>query len=473
MKKLFFVSFFFLLLLKLSASNYKLIRLGSDLQFGYSLPFGLLVDSIRINAGDTTVFPKPVFFYKVDAGDKRFPLKTTPLGKCFIQKKNGMNFVVTMNDTFLIKSNTSIGEKWVMHKSGSAVIWAEVSTLSTEKILGEVEDSVKTITLTYTADSASFTKWSGTKIKLSKNFGLLSAFEFEQFPNYRNEISLLGMTNPSLGMQNLTWKEVWGMDAGDEIHVRTFSRDEYPWSTSSKYITSTVKKYLQKWTLGDTIFFKIDRLESDSTQIGKDPFVVKIKHDTIVEIIKPMLGFDNYPNVFYKLEYLTRVYNYGNNYFKVPGEWTMFICGDGDYGNECVFADGCAARVEEYQKNIGGPYYGCGTFWTGYSVRVVYSKIKETESGTKLIISGLHNTYNDQFATVALSPMSKQLTVNVVEKELPAVLTIFDLDGKVMFQQELWEGKSIVSLNKLNRGVFIFQLKGDCRQIKRGKIVVR
>ncbi|MDD2799618.1 MAG: T9SS type A sorting domain-containing protein [Bacteroidales bacterium] len=474
MKNLLLAAFISIFFVNTSAFNYKPIRLGSDLLFSTYDSFGFLVDSLAIEGNDTTIYPKPVFFR---LGDGRYPLKSTPLGKCIIQKANGDNFIITRNDTFLIISNAKVGEKWVMHTSSTGLtLLAEVTAITNEKVLENQVDSVKTIKLTYTDDASSFYKWNSKQLKISKNFGLISAFSFEEFPTYQTEIGLAGMTNPTLGQQNLTWKEVWGMDVGDEVHQVVAGGNTYPGTTPYREFHLTIKKYLQKWTTNDTIHFKIEHFTLDSTKIGSDPYVMKYRHDTIFETIEPIPNFDNYPGVYYK-DYVIYNHNYSDGASKfVDSNFSLFQTSEdgGNYGNIAMIGEGCGARNDVYSKYIGGPYYQCGDgVFHNFIIYCPYSKIKGVETGKKLVITGIQPHYAVQFASVLVSSVSKEMTINVNTSELPADLKIIGIDGKTVVQSELWNEKSNVSLNKLRAGIYIYQLRGYGKQIKQGKIVLR
>ena len=144
--------------------------------------------------------------------------------------------------------------------------------------------------------------------KLSKRFGMLTLFDFFQFPDYNSNYPahmLAGIESPGyvFGEHNLSFKDIFSFVPGDVFHVcdSGWCGPHAPPPVSRK-----VNRILDlAWSQGmDTVTCKIEVLSDSWLGLGSDPHIYR--RDTIYQTYNAYsddyLGLDDLPEqpVFYQ-----------------------------------------------------------------------------------------------------------------------------------------------------------------------------
>lgn len=180
-------------------------------------------------ATDTILFPFRIF---LPVDDFCFsPNHSSWVGPQIILKENAENLFFNQHgETISIKTNAALNESWTFYQSEDLIVIAEISDWDIHEFL-HVEDSVKIIDLQAFDNDMNALEHAINEYQLllSENYGLLSVFNFFLFPetdyNYSCEflpgfyLSLIGMTNPQMGFQNLTMDKVFDFQPEDELHI--------------------------------------------------------------------------------------------------------------------------------------------------------------------------------------------------------------------------------------------------------------
>jgi len=144
------------------------------------------------------------------------------IGKYMVTDGFGNNYFFTSTeDTICIRTDASAGDSWVFAGNDSIQIVAYISTEDISIILGE-PDSTKTISFqSYNNEGDTiFTPLDAIVLILSKNHGLVNSIDFYNF-SFNNPYiyNLAGISEPLLGLQNLTSNEVFSFSPGDVFHT--------------------------------------------------------------------------------------------------------------------------------------------------------------------------------------------------------------------------------------------------------------
>lgn len=189
-----------------------------------------------------------------------------------IVKENGENqFFNKLNETITLKTKAGLGQKWIAYQMmDSLIIEAKVIKHDTLNFLG-LNDSVKTIKFqAYDKNMNPFPcDINKMTLQISKNHGFVKIFNFYLFPFFYGrylsarfeEYNLIGLSNPKVGIKNLTWLEVYDFQAGDELHIA----DEYSIIEYGKVFSTTNKaiyKYLERTDYLDSIVYVYSRKQS-------------------------------------------------------------------------------------------------------------------------------------------------------------------------------------------------------------------
>lgn len=141
------------------------------------------------------------------------------MGKKAIHRQNNdFQFLNRDDDTILIKPTLPVGSSWIFHRlSLSDYFEATIVSLDTMSFLGQL-DSVKTIHFQYyLAGVASSHPVNSQSIQISKNFGIISSFDFYYFPASITRYDLIGRKNPDIGFAPHTAAEVFDHNINDVL----------------------------------------------------------------------------------------------------------------------------------------------------------------------------------------------------------------------------------------------------------------
>ena len=153
------------------------------------------------------------------------------IGRKVLVKPDGDNiFYNKNNESITIKTTGIVGEYWTCYQfSNGNYIKATITEIEEMEFLG-LTDSVKTITFqTYNPSGNPITHSVNNKyLELTRNYGFLRTVNFKLFPDLTEGIEgmyyeiftqfeLKGISDPQVGIQNLTLSSSWDFNVGDEI----------------------------------------------------------------------------------------------------------------------------------------------------------------------------------------------------------------------------------------------------------------
>ena len=167
----------------------------------------------------------------------------TPYGPSWIGEGVGVtdsedHFCNKENQTITIKTNALLNESWTAYnlQDSTKIVATVIDMGITPSYLG-LRDWIKEI---------GFQAYSRNMIPkdhpvnemtiiISENYGFFKTLNFYLFPDIETEFStdhleeyeLVGLSDPQVGIQNLTWFDVYDFQPGDEIHSRNISNQYY------------------------------------------------------------------------------------------------------------------------------------------------------------------------------------------------------------------------------------------------------
>jgi len=412
----------------------------------------------------------------------------TPKGNSWIGKKvviqgNGVNlFFNNYNDTIRIKTNARVHESWTAFElKDSLKVIAEIKSKDTLTILGEL-DSVKTIQFQlFDRKMEPISHFLNEKpLLLSKNHGFVRMMNFNLFPNkptyfFYEELetlSLIGLTNPDRGVQNLTSMEVFDFQVGDELHILFEYRNWDGFGGTGNLTTrKTILKYLERLNTKDSVTYKIDREESTFRRIQKwDSTTYVIVHDTIKAVYRPDSLFDKLPGEPIVSDYrgfANRMTN-GDHLSKTnPSAYEVIWPSNDSCWNKPI-AEGCAFDYS-FIKGLGGPYYGCLDVTFGEESKLVYYKKGSTTWGTPLIITDVKNFENEDQIKVYPNPTADFVIIeNTSGRTEKYGLHLMDLQGREVFRNSIELTNSYrLDISSLREGAYLLKLQNGEKQISR------
>jgi hypothetical protein len=413
------------------------------------------------------------------------PFSYSWIGEKVMIQSNGCNlFFNKQNDTIKIKTNATLNESWIAYELMDSIrIIAKVINLDTLEFLGQ-RDSVKTIEFQVYDKQMTplFHNLNDMSILISKNYGFVKMLNFSLFPNFENNylneqleiFNLIGLTKPKIGIQNLTWFDVYDFQVGDELHILYESSDWVPnvgYSTACK----TKLKYLERFESKDSIVYRVEREASTFRRIVKwDSTTYTIVHDTITNIYKPDSLFDKLPDepIVSDFEAYANLMTSGINISKTKPSVYGVIWHSNDTCWQIPIADGCFPDLT-YLKGLGGPYYSCTNAFSlgGEDNQLVYYKKGSSAWGTPLVITGVKNNELEEIISVYPNPATDYVFIKIKLQDIPCYFELSNIQGKLTMKNKLDLNESVININNIDNGIYIYRLLLGDKIIKTGKII--
>ena len=413
----------------------------------------------------------------------------TPYGASWIGHKlivmdDGLNIFFNKDlDSIKIKPNASLGDIWTVYELKDSIkIIATIINFDTMSFIGLI-DSVKTVGFQVYDKNMNLlgSDLNNMTLLLSKNYGFIKAFNFYLFPNYQvdypfeqfEEFDLIGLSNPKVGVQNLTWFEVNDFQIGDELHVLDESSSwggGYDYSTTNK----AIYKYLERTDYQDSIVYTYSRKQSIYT-IWADSNSFIFIDDTLMTIIKPDSIFDKLPGEPIVTDDETYNYSMTNGLFvsktNTRSYESFYFSGDLCWG--MIMADGCLI-ADSYITGLGGPYYQCDNAFSlgGAERNLVYYKKGQITWGTPLIVTGISNNKYENNIELFPNPAKENIWIKSQTSDLPFTFELIDISGQTLVLKEIKTSLFSINVDELPNRIYLYRLSNKNEMIKFGKLII-
>jgi hypothetical protein len=461
-------------ILSLDAQNWQTVRSGRVALFSNDPGY---VQSIRIHYKAFSVDSTLISMHIIQQYNSNCfsPYGDSWIGEKVIIQNDGTNlFFNNSKDTIRFKTKAGVNDSWTsFERKDSIKIIAQIKSADTLTILG-MKDSVKTIGFQVFDKNGIVPRHylNDKTLILSKKYGFIKMMNFRVFPEEPATPSfeilmvyhLIGLTNPDLGVQNLTRLRVYDFNPGDELHTL------YEWSECCNKGDSTrIKtklKYPERKGAKDSVVYSVAREQSIYKTIGlKDSISYVYVNDTIRQVYEPDPEFDKLPGEPIITDNTAFDYTMVNEIPLSKRDYSIMnriIRND----NMCWFrlaGEACFA-IPTYLKGLGGPYFSCTNpegAGGGEKSELVYYKKGSTTWGTPLIITGVKNLEKENQVKVFPNPAADFVTIeNRTGKTEKYIISLMDMQGREVFKNET----SILNtykmdLSSLKEGAYLLKLQ--------------
>lgn len=486
MQKISLILIFCILINRLFCQNYQTISsdriafFENKNYYNYSIKC-IRIDSLKQDSEDIILYPNRSI---LDVDYFCFsPNQSSWIGEKIIMQPDYNMYFNLNTDTIKIKTKATVNESWKAYRLiDSTFIIATVISLDTFSFLGLI-DSVKTIGFQACDKDSNVIKHqiNSKTLQISKNYGFIKIFNFYRFPNfdasfdyhYDTTYNLIGFTNPQTGATNLTKKEVFNFNVGDEIHE--VYRHTCGLLQDCKIITiKTIRSYIQKEHKGDSIIYKID-IKRTKSEESRNSYTISYYYDTLNLIITSDSIFDKLPGEPIYEDHVAYVYdmfvNENGRRSKVrqyEGDWIV------DFGNDCwqkMIVDGCFPYYE-YIEGLGGPFYWCqGWYLDEEENSLVYYKKGESVWGNPLIITNNDDLNAIYSMKIYPNPCNKILQIKIANKNLPCLFEVFDMTGKLVGKNLLQDEITFLNIETYTNGFYIYKATNSHNIVTKGMLI--
>ena len=444
--------------------------------------------SIKCIKIDSVKYQNDSIFYPFSAIRRLNENCFTPYGASLAGNKIIINDSVNMffniyNDTIKIRTDAGLNESWLTYSSGDSInIMAEVIKHDTLNLLG-INDSVKTIAFSVYDETMSPVshELNNKTILISKKFGFVKTFNFYLYPGYTTYdnkqleiLNLVGISKPPIGIQNLTFLDVYDFEVGDEIHIKHESTTIGADCNDEYVLKKTIKKYIRRMDYADSIEYLVERRQSEYTE-WPDSNHTNYVYDTIKVTYKQNTIFDHLPGEPVISGYTLYTYTMldKGNIIKMP---TIKLWYSSDTCWVFPIEDGCITQ-NKYVKGLGGPYYECSggvSCYHALSNQLVYYKKDERTGGTPLVVD-IDKQINNNDIAIYPNPADDILYIDINEYRpinYSYVFELINLEGKVIKKVRLKNKNVEINISDIQPSLYIYRvISKNGAIIKKGKII--
>ena len=396
------------------------------------------------------------------------------LGKYVRISPNGTNlFFNKLADTIRIETMAHIGESWKVWSGETFSVYGEM--LETE--LGEVfgtPDSIKSIRLNAFDEDMNLVEnfmFNDSIIRLSKNYGLLTTFNFVVFPNMYEYYfgqpcklySLYGIESEGMGGDNLTTFDVFDFQPGDIIE---FERKNLDYGNGTIWYYR--EEFITRQNYTDSIVYELNRTVLINQVTWPNQFEYSLSEYQTTRTIKRIEFLETLPtlpllnsaeNGYFSVMMNEEVFLQKQNLEHAGTGNTFFISDDGN----CLFPpiDGtCYGQPASYYEGLGGPYHECnnGAPFVDYR-KLMYFEKDTVVWGTPFDFTvSLENSQKKQFFNVYPNPATDKITLQLEGTASVLNLEILDLSGRSIRRENLNANQTELDISELQNGVYFIRI---------------
>jgi hypothetical protein len=410
------------------------------------------------------------------------PFGASWIGKQVVIRDDGSNvFLNHVGDSVFLLTTANPGDSWTAYQQPEGItVVATVSQIDVYEFLG-IQDSVKTIVFQVYDDAMQPIghHLNNRHLKLSKHHGLVRSMNFSLFPDYvywtqqLMEADIAGMSQPMLGIQNLTWMQVHDFQPGDELHV-TFDAN-MPWFYNEH--SELIHRYIERVDFTDSVVYTVERQKyMIKTESGQQVFEEYL-FDTITQTFTPDPEFDKLPGeTVFDVDVLEMESAYVNSMHMLLWEekrvasidnWIQFL-GDDCWGFSMII-DGCLSDYS-YYKGLGGPYHYCN-MWGEVERKLVYYKKGDEEWGNPLVI-GLDELAEKRPA-VAPNPANNEIRLMHLNQYPTIDFYLYDVNGRQLIMLPQHQTSTLIDLSGLSGGMYFYRIVHEGKTLHANKLLIQ
>lgn len=466
MKKYTLLLFLMIVFLQSKAQNYNLFKPHCDYIYtdGKTVHF----DSTYALGSDS------LFLNYVQINSNTFP-NTYNRNNWFCSsamKSNQNEWMIIYNyDSVLtFKPLTSVNNSWILYQfQNGNKIMATVDSVVFNNVIS-INDSVKYISLQLT-DSLNNNLSSNinlSQIHIAKQIGLIKLPLFEYLlGGSGSSLEIIGCSNPAIGFQNLTAFDVFNMEVGDEVisHKTAWGFTNLSIYTKRKVISKTIINNVITYT--DSIFI------INQTDPMSNSLYTVVQNNLVTRVID--FNDDNY-KVWSSLNGSGIIDNYYNVYpLTINGywDWESELCVQRKFQHQGGYGVDSLGNAHEsigsfhtlmVYKGLGEIYY-IPPFSSGEKYIPVYYKKGNETCGNwvnfQYLLTGINESDKDlPTFTVHPNPTDSYIKINNPKNEI-IQLTIYDIMGIKILENEIVNQTQMINLEQLSNGVYMVNLNNS------------
>ncbi len=475
MKKLYILSIIIGSYLTINAQNYQTVSSGRIVYFQepHNYISVLRIDSVGYDI-DSIYYPMNNIRELETQYECYTPYGSSWMGRKIIVNDSINTFINMEYDSIKILPSAKLHESWTAYFSEDSVsAVATVIAHDTLSFLG-LSDSVKTISFRlYDKSMKRITLNSDSIVKLSRSHGFIQTYNFYLFPDQHDlsesltSFKIAGLSNPCVGIQNLTWLKVYDFQPGDIFH--SIYNDN--WWGEYNMIKNIIDRYLTRTESNGCIAYLFEREANTITYRPNSGTTYSYNIDTIQRTYCEDSIFNMLPGEPVINEYEAYTYVMKGSSTKIaPSEFSKIRSGsDSCWSNCCV--DGCYPSYT-YIKGQGGPYYWCSDWGATLSNELVYYKKGDEVWGTPLTITATKDKEIEKIFDLWPNPAVNSINLEYSLPHESLSFELSDISGQVVLLEEINSMEARIMLREEWEGIYIYRIYTEDEIMKTGKLII-
>jgi hypothetical protein len=455
-----------------SAQNYKTVYAGNNSHFSYTdvnQPGKTFYNTISIDSVSVLFNGEDLFNFESfgdTAGGCLHANRHTWIASKIYHDAGGDEYYLNRyGDTIYFKPAAALNDTWHFYNYANGnYIEAKVTGIAQQTFIG-ITDSVKTITLNAKNSSGNpiSNLLNGKQVKISENHGFVQTFGYRYFPADTATYPLVGLGNEQAGVTNLTARDIYNFDVGDEFHydvmfwysASSHDHNRFIYVVLSKSFSSDSDSVTYRMTrCGQFDHFDwpthtITPVNDTSTQIydfSQDGNYITVSLNQFSwqkrNANPPEAG---YLSFYRDTTYLNRIKKQ-THYLFSPG------ASDTCYETSVAY---CLPSDVTYARGLGW-IYTTDNWCVDYSL--VYYKKGAEEWGTPLSCSVLLSTEDISTLTgitIYPNPFTNELRVSGAD----AAITLYDYTGKIIISQKTTTAETTINTTGMAAGMYFLRVE--------------
>jgi hypothetical protein len=396
------------------------------------------------------------------------------LGKYIVDADSALVFFNSNLHPIVFNINTVIGDSNLAYSDDSVDIYFKHVQSDYKSILNETDSIKQYVIHVYDKfmQPLPHHKFSNQNINISKRFGLVNAFSFYYFPSDTVRYTLAGNSNIENGVQNITARDVFNYDIGDEFHYyhQTFLAE---WNNAGNTLNDTtleIRLVINKIETADSFVYTYKRRlfvrhyegAIDTNYVVNDTLTEHIILKNYFYLNAQPGDLDTFQNQFLTYHVTTK---YGNRAKQNIVNKSIFR----NTGDTCFsIPNSSASYTTTYITGLGFEHDSFAE--DAYTVkRLSYYKKGTTTWGTpwpaNVGLQSIQTHLSHQFYP---NPAASHVQITYQHHQ-PATLVIYSTTGQ-MVQQYAITSSTNIDISALANGLYFYEITSG-NQTAKGKFV--
>ena len=402
------------------------------------------------------------------------------LGRKVFKKHDGWFYFFNVNfDSVRINTQAVLNQSWRLFDQPNYYLEGKVTSIIQDSVLG-MPDQIKVITIQakdYNGVNISH-MFNNKQFKLSEHYGLSQVYDIYKIPSDTVFYSLIGKASPALGVQDLTWQQVYDFEPGDEFHSIYGFWTIYNGQWYQQEKKWSIKRILEKTVYGnfDSVMYQVEYCQKKAIH-GSTTWYYTYYFDTITEKYNfhlpdkdscdlrklPNELLNNYSYTFRYLGYYhsnerplkyikSRSYSWYQGCYKILPEYPW----QGD--------------LYKYAKGLGTVFEERIADESQYSVSLVYYKKGNETWGTPVandchILVGTEPPVTSAVKAIQIIPNPVKDKTEIILTGIPAgniySLVVFDICGREVLKKQFSSSTFTLDCQELAKGLYNIVIWND------------